>query len=246
MKTKVVILAAGKGRRMNSDIPKVLLLINERPLLSYLVSSVKESGVDLSPVIVVSPENREIIQSTLNYTGPVAVQLEQKGTGSAVLAAQDFLGCDNVIVLYGDHPFISANTIKSLLALHIKEGSLLTLLTILVDDFNEWRAPFSSFGKIVRSEDGRIERIIEVKDATAEQLLIKEVNPAIFCFNREWLIENLPKIKNENTQGEFYLTDLVGMAMKQGVKIASMTSNPMESIGINTKEHLEIARFLAK
>ena len=118
------------------------------------------------------------------------------------------------------------------------------MMTTTVQDFEDWRRPFYDFGRIVRNAGGEVVGIVEKKDATPEQLSIKELNPALFCFDAQWLWKYLPNIQNKNAQGEYYLTDLIHMAIGDGFRIASMNIDPLESIGVNTPEHLALAERL--
>ncbi|MDD5043710.1 MAG: NTP transferase domain-containing protein [Patescibacteria group bacterium] len=242
--TQVVILAAGHGTRMKSKLPKVLQEVKGVPIIQRLVGSVINSGVSQKPVVVVSHDGGAI----KDYLGDLcdyAVQEEQLGTGHAVACARENLSdADNVLVLYGDHPFLKPETIKKLSELHISSPSPLTMMTIKLDDFNDWKKVFYDFGRILRNEAGQIIGIREKKDANEAELQIKEVNPALFCFNGAWLWDNILKINRNNNQGEYYLTDLVALAMSDGHSIDSLEVDPRESLGLNTPEHLQIAEEL--
>jgi len=246
MRTRVVVLAAGKGTRLNgatAGVPKVLVRLNGQPMIKYLLHAIKKSGVDPRPVIVVG-HNAEVLESTLGTEYEYIRQEEQLGTGHAVACTEALLAgkTDAVIVLYGDHPFIRPSTIAGLRDLYLRERRVLSMMTTTVEDFNDWRAPFADFGRVLRNQNQKITGVVEVKDATLSQRQIKEVNPAYFCFDADWLSGNLKKINNNNAKREYYLTDLVRIAIDQGEQITSININPLESIGINTPEHLEIAR----
>ena len=241
MKTRIVVLAAGKGKRMGIDIPKVLVPLKGEPVLYHILRSIRAAGIDPKPIIVVG-ENKPLVEASLQEGGfdvEYAVQTEQLGTGHAVRAAEVAAGgAEVMLVLYGDHPFVSPATIKNIVRLHEAEHATLTLATLIVPDFEGWRVSFADFGRIIRSANGAIERIVEKKDGTPEELAVRELNPAFFCFNGPWLWQSLAKLKNANAQGEYYLTDLVKMAMTEGVKISSLLIDPKEGAGINTQEHL--------
>ena len=158
------------------------------------------------------------------------------------MMAEEFLKgkVENIVVLYGDMPFLSTNSIKKLVNKHLKKNNQLTLMTAEVSDFNDWRENFYDYGRVIRGGiKNYIVKIVEKKDATEKQLRIKEVNTSLFCFNSDWLWNNLKKLNNNNKQGEYYLTDLVGLAFAEGQKLSSVAMDPKEAIGINTKEHLE-------
>lgn len=229
---------------MKSETPKVLIPLAGKPILQHLMDAITSSGVDPKPLIVVG-ENQPLIESTLgrdNYT--YVRQDKPLGTGHAVRCAESYLAPDteNVIVLYGDHPFVSTATIRNLHRLHEQENVVITMMTTALEDFIGWRAPFADFGRILRNDRGKICGIVEMKDATLEQLMIPEVNPAFFCFKAGWLWQNLKLLTNDNAKHEYYLTDLVRLAISQNKRIASLSIDPLQSIGINTPEHLEIAR----
>lgn len=242
MKTKIIILAAGKGVRMKSDLPKVLNKINGKPMIEYLIKSVKWAGVSEKPIIVVSPSNKNLIKKALrNFNCCYAVQKEQLGTGHACIAACRLArGADRIIVLYGDHPFLKKETINKMTA---SKRAAITLATIKVKDFKNWRKNFFHWGRIIK-KGGQIAGIVEFKDASEKEKEINEVNPALYSFDASWLWKNLKKLKNENAQGEYYLTDLIRLAFKEGLKIDSFEISPREAIGINSKEELEVAEGL--
>jgi len=150
---------------------------------------------------------------------------------------------DTIMVLYGDQPLISPATIKKIAEAHVNSSSVLTMATVTVPDFNDWRQGFYDFGRVIRDKAGKITAIVEKKDATTEQLETKEVNPSYFCFKAQWLWQNLEKLSDSNTQHEYYLTDLVGLACEQGEPITTVTVEPREALGVNTPEQLE---FLSK
>lgn len=243
-KIGVVILAAGKGKRMQSNMLKVMHELNGRPLVDYVVGAVEKSEVGGKPVVVVCEED-PAVQNFLGSRAEYVVQNERLGTGHAVLIAEEGLQdkVDTVVVLYGDMPFIKPESIHKLVERHLERNNKITLMTAKVEDFNDWRANLYDYGRIIRGgEENHIIKIVEKKDATEEELEIKELNPAFFCFNSDWLWENLKLLKNNNTQGEYYLTDLIGLAFNEGQKLSSVDIDPKEAVGINTKEHLEIAK----
>jgi bifunctional UDP-N-acetylglucosamine pyrophosphorylase/glucosamine-1-phosphate N-acetyltransferase len=242
--TQIVILAAGKGTRTGQDIPKVLVPLNGKPMIQYLMEQVKEAAVDPQPIVIVSPENKEIIKQALsNYKAEYAIQDQQLGTGHAVSCAQPKIKPETkkIIVLYGDHPFLTANSIKKFAAL---EPEAVTVMPTILPDFSGWHHNFYGWGRFVRNEKGEIKAIIEAKDASEVEKQITEVNPGFMCFNKDWLFANINKLKNENKAKEFYLTDMVGIAFKEGYKVGSVTIEPREAMGINSPDELKIAENL--
>ncbi len=247
MKTRVVILAAGKSKRMGAEVPKVLLPIGERPMIFHLLETVQKSDIDSRPVIVVG-NGGESVRKTLGEGYEYVVQKEQLGTGHAVLCAEEILrgDADAIFVLYGDQPCIQSSTLKKILDLHEKEDPEITMATTTVEDFEDWRKPLYDFGRIVRNSNGGIEAIVEKKDATPEQLAIRELNPSFFCFTAEWLWDSLKQIDKMNAQGEYYLTDLVRIAIHDGKKVLTVDVDPLETLGVNTPEHLELVRRMVQ
>lgn len=242
-KIKIVILAAGKGKRMNNqELPKVLIPLSGRPIIKHLLEAVKQSDIDERPVIVVGRQ-AELVRATLGALYDYVVQTELLGTGHAVSQARELLQnqTENVMVLYGDHPFLTSSSIKKLAEIHCANHHLISLMTVKVENFDGLNQTFYDFGRIVRDGEGKIKEIVEKKDATPEQLKVKELNPAYYCFQANWLWENLAKIKNNNAQGEYYLTDLVKIAIEQGLRIDSIDIDPKEAMGINTPEQFKDA-----
>lgn len=243
-KFAVVILAAGKGKRMGADLPKVLHLFQGRPFIAHLVGAVKRSGICERPTVVVCDEH-DLVQKALGDSCDYVIQEEQLGTAHAVQCTEEFLSgrAENILVLYGDHPLLKAETLRALRGLHEKENHhSLSLMTTVLPDFDGWRAAFQGFGRIVRGQDGEIIKIVEFKDASEEEKKILEVNPMYCCFKADWLWENLSKIDNNNAQGEYYLTDLVKKAVDQGEKIAILQIANVECLGINRPEELEMVQ----
>jgi len=245
-KIQIVVLAAGYGKRMKGiDLPKVLISFNGRPIIKYLLSAIKESGVCDKPVIVVG-HKAEKVKEILGPDYTYVLQAERLGTGHAVAVCRDELQgkADNIMVLYGDHPFVTSGMIRKLAETHLAENKILTMATVRIPDFDGWRQSFQDFGRIARDAGSRVSRIVEKKDATPEELKIKEVNPSYFCFKSDWLWTNLDNIKNDNVQGEYYLTDLTGIAFGQGEEIATVEIEPREALGVNTEKQLDSLREL--
>lgn len=244
MKTKIVILAAGKGTRMGSDLPKVLIPLNGKPMLHYLMDSVAAAGVDDCPVVVVSPSNKEIISDALSsYKVEFAIQEQQLGTGHAVASARAAVPAEaeNLLVLYGDHPFV---TTDSLVQFGKLEPAALTIMPTVLPGFHDWYHNFYHLGRIDRDEKGEVRGIIEYKDASDAEKTITEINLGFMCFNKEWLFSNIDKLQDNNKAHEFYLTDMVKIAVSQGYAIGTLPIEPREAMGINSLEELKIAEGL--
>ncbi len=245
-KTKIIILAAGKGIRMNNVLPKALTEVKGKSMIKRLLESVKESGIDKKPVIIVGYK-KELMISALGDEYEYINQEEQLGTGHAVNLAKDYLKdkAKNIIVLYGDQPFISVETIKKINEKHIKSGKIITMATVKLPDFRDWRINFVNFSRIIRDEKGKIIKDIQFQDATDKEIKVTEVNPCYFCFESKWLWENLNKLNRENSQKEYYLTDLIKIATKEGMEIESVEIEPYEALGANTKAELEVLERFA-
>jgi len=238
---QIIILAAGLGKRMkNKELPKALVLFKGQPLIKYLLALIKSSGICDKPVIVVG-KMAEKVKETLGPNYIYVFQAEQLGTGHAVMCAKgELVGkAENILVLYGDQPLITAETIRKLAGIHLAGEQVLTMGTVQVPNFEDWRVGFSDFGRINRDSAGKVCGIIEKKDATAEQLNIKEINPGYYCFKADWLWQNLTNLKDNNAAGELYLTDLLGLACQQGKEITTVEIEPKEALGINTEGQLE-------
>jgi len=187
-KTQIIILAAGKGKRMGGEMPKVLTLFRGRPIIEYLMDAVKELNLPLRPVVVVG-YGAEDVKKQLGERAVYALQEEQLGTGHAVMRAKDVASksAENIVVLYGDHPNTKTEAVASLINLHETEKPAITMMTVRVPDYTGFHAAFYGFGRIVRDENGKIKKIVELKDASEEEKNICELNPSLFCFNADWL-----------------------------------------------------------
>jgi len=244
----IIILAAGKGSRMNIDQPKVLTQLNGKSLIENLLKTVDKTEYSNSVSIVVGYKGENVI-NRLGDKYNFVWQKEQLGTGHAVQQCEYSLKDknDSHLILYGDMPFISLNTIQEITKMHQEKESVLTMVTLKLSDFKGVHCIYSHFGRIVRNDNDEISKIVEFKDANKEEKKITELNPAIYCIKDEWLWKNLNKIKSNNNQKEYYLTDLVNLAHEQNIKINSFViNNEFELMGVNTKEDLELAQKIYK
>jgi len=245
--TRIIILAAGKGTRMNSDLPKVLVPLNGRPIIKYLLDGVVKSGVDEKPIIVVSLDNQKIIQEALKeYQLEYVIQKEQLGTGHAVSCARSVFEKENnypnkIVVLYGDHPFLQDISIKKLSNL---QPETLAIVPVKLPDYQGWHINFYHWGRIIRKEDDGVAKIIEFRDASKDEKEIKEVNSGFMCFNTAWLFSHIDRLQNDNSQKEYYLTDMAKISFMEKKKIGTMVIEAKEAMGINSPEELVIAENL--
>lgn len=231
MRLAAVVLAAGQGTRMKSSLPKVLHPVLGRPLVAYAVDTAVEV-TGSAPVLVVG-HGAERVKETLGARAEYALQAEQLGTGHAVLQARDALlgRADQVLVWYADMPLISPALLRPLLEQHATSGAMLTLVTVLADDPR-------GFGRVVREADGSVLAVVEEVDCSPAQLAIRELNAGVYCFEAEWLWQNLPLLP-VSRKGEYYLTDAVALAVSRGCKVgAFVCEDPDELLGINTRVHL--------
>ncbi len=245
-KIKIIILAAGKGLRIQSKLPKALVALKGKSMIKRLLESVAKSGLDNKPVIVVG-HKKELVMRELGKNYNYVNQQNQLGTGHAVMMAKKYLknSADHIVVLYGDHPFVKTETIKKITREHIKSGKKITMATVKLPDFQDWRIGFKNFSRIVRDENGRIVKDVQIKDASEKEKRITEVNPCYFCFETKWLWPKLETLKNNNAQKEYYLTDVIKLATEKGMEIESIEIEPHEALGANTKEELEILEKFA-
>ena len=245
MTFRFIILAAGKGSRMKQELPKALTPVGGKPILQHLYESIESSGVNGVPVVVIGPDQPKMCE-TFNKTCQYVVQTEQLGTAHAVNACRDAVtDADAIIVLYGDHPFVSADMLRNLAELHVSSNGVMSMMTTIVPSYEEWPI-YYHWGRIIRDKAKQIMAIREFKDAMEFEQALTEVNPALYCFETKWLWENIGQVKNHNAKGEYYLTDLVELAVAQGYDIASVSIPPEEAVGVNTQEEREIAESLLK
>ncbi len=237
---KIVILAAGQGKRMGLDYPKVLVPLKGKAIIKYLLDSVQKSGIDDEPIIVVSPAGKDIIKKELrDYNLKYTIQKEQLGTGHAVLACKNALAIETqkVIVLFGDTPFISKESLFKII--NTKINSLLVMSSAL-PSYDSWYSSFLKLGRIIRNKEGEIIKIVEYKDASEEERKVLEINVGVMAFNYDWLFDNIEKIKNSNQSQEYYLTDLAYRSFEQKKPISSVIIKPEEAVGINDPEALKM------
>lgn len=240
--TQIIILAAGKGTRMKSDEPKALTKLKNKPFLQHILETIATLDLSIPPIIVVG-HKKEKIKEFLGNSYVYAEQTELLGTGHAVASAKGSIPPNHktVLVLSSDQPIISKETIQRLLIKHNEKKPTITIATLEVPDFEEWRSGIRHFGRIIRGNNGLVEGIIEFKDATEKEKLIKELNPAVYAFDSEWLWKNINSLKNNNMQKEYYLTDLIKIACKQNKIIETVPlAKLIEGLQPNTKEEVEI------
>lgn len=234
MKIMALILAAGKGTRMKSSKTKVMHEVNGIPMIGKIDSILTKSGIE-EKLYILGHKKEDILLKYSDFS--YVVQEEQLGTAHAVMVARDRITCDidNVLILCGDTPLIREETINKIIGNHISNNSSVTILTTEFDN------PFG-YGRIVKNDKNNVIAIVEEQEADNETKKIKEINTGIYCFKREKLLEALENIDNNNSKGEYYLTDAIAYLSKKNEIIQSINvENNIEVMGINTKVELEIA-----
>jgi len=234
MTLAIIIMAAGKGTRMLSELPKVLHLANGRPLIDYVL----ETAQSLDPeriVLVVGHQAEMVVNATSRFKAAVAHQEPQLGTGHAVMQTEaqlhDFDG--EVLILSGDAPLVNRGTLRKLIAFHRSTYAVATVLTAELAD------P-TGYGRVIREkESDSVLKIVEQKDASEEERTTKEINSGVYVFNARVLFEALGQINTNNAQKEYYLTDVFAVCFRKGARVCAFkTDNANEILGINTPSQL--------
>lgn len=235
-----VILAAGEGSRMKSKLYKVLHAVCGKPMIQHVVDQAMRLGTDR--VVTVVGRGADAVKEQLGDSVDYVIQKEQLGTGHAVMQAEETLANEDgtTVVLYGDTPLITKETILSLIEDHEKNGPKATILTTLAED------PYG-YGRVIRASDGTVERVVEEKDASPEEKKIREINTGIYCFDNRSLFEALKKVNNDNAQGEYYLPDVVGIFKENGQSVrAYQIDNFTETLGVNDRVQLAVAERIMR
>ncbi|SCB74112.1 bifunctional UDP-N-acetylglucosamine diphosphorylase/glucosamine-1-phosphate N-acetyltransferase GlmU [Bacillus mycoides] len=235
-----VILAAGKGTRMKSKLYKVLHPVCGKPMVQHVVNEVSQLG--LQKLVTVVGHGAEKVQEQLGNVSEFALQAEQLGTAHAVDQAASVLANEEgtTLVICGDTPLITAETMEALLQQHEEAGAMATVLTAYIEE------P-AGYGRIVRNENGHVEKIVEHKDANEKELAIKEINTGTYCFDNKALFASLSKVSNDNVQGEYYLPDVIEILKNEGhIVSAYQTEHFDETLGVNDRVALSQAEIIMK
>ena len=235
-----VILAAGKGTRMKSKLPKVLHKVGGHPMLEHVMDAAEAAGCRDNVVVI--GHGAELVRELVGDRARIALQAEQLGTGHAVLQAadtlKDFTG--TVMILCGDTPLLEAEELEKFYAEHVKSGAAATVMSALMDD------PFG-YGRILRDANGDVAGIVEQKDASEEQKQIKEINTGNYCVEATLLFEVLRTLGNDNAQGEYYLTDVLAKLRAMGKKVGGVITADSEMImGVNSRRQLAEAESVMR
>ncbi len=234
MKTTSVILAAGQGTRMKSDLPKVLHPVCGRPMIWHALQAVKDV-TDGQPVVVIGHGAQQVRQA-VGDAARFVTQAERLGTGHAVQQAESALRgqTDLVLVTSADMPLLAPETLRRLVEAQESNTGPITMLTVLADDPR-------GFGRVARGADGAVQAVVEEAQATPEQLAIRELNVGAYCFDAGWLWDALERVPL-SPKGEYYLTDTVALAVAEGLAVRALTlDDPVEAVGVNTRVHLSEA-----
>ncbi|MBC8018341.1 MAG: bifunctional UDP-N-acetylglucosamine diphosphorylase/glucosamine-1-phosphate N-acetyltransferase GlmU [Verrucomicrobia bacterium] len=238
-----VILAAGKGTRMKSELVKVLHPVAGRPMIAWPLDAARAAGA--SPVVLVVGHQADAVRTAFHGSPEIryALQAELLGTGHAVACSRDELAGfgGTVLILCGDTPLLRVETLQGLIAFHREQAASLTVLTAVMDDPH-------GYGRVLRDEAGRVVRIVEQKDATPQEQAIHEINSGIYCMEADFLYANIDSLGSDNAQQEFYLTDLVSIAAGRGLTcLGRRTDNADEIMGVNDRVQLaEASRILRR
>lgn len=235
-----VVLAAGQGTRMKSKLYKVLHPVLGRPMVQHVVQQLKP--LHLNKIVTIVGFGAEKVKETLEGESEFALQEEQLGTGHAVMQAEPLLKGKRgtTIVVCGDTPLITSTTFEALITFHEKEGAGATILTAQTDD------P-TGYGRVIRNGQGEVERIVEHKDASEDELLVQEINTGTYCFDNEALFAALEEVSNDNAQGEYYLPDVIEILRNKGKKVSAyMTPDFEETLGVNDRVALAKAEKIMK
>lgn len=234
-KLRAVILAAGKGTRMKSDLPKVAHTIEGKCLVDYAIEAAMGAGA--TDICLVLGYKHEVVRSLIAHKDvKYVLQEEQLGTGHAVKCAKDFLGEEGqTLILFGDTPLITAETLKRLKEYHRQKGNAVTVLSAMIDD------P-TGYGRIIRDESGNFVKSVEHKDANETELMSHEINSGMYIFETRELKEALDKIQPNNAQGEYYLPDTLTIIKEKGLAVdAFALESPEDITGVNDQEQLKAA-----
>lgn len=236
----VIILAAGQGTRMKSKLYKVLHPVCGKPMVRHVLEQMKDLKAE--KIVTVVGHGADMVKSELGDECEYVLQAEQLGTAHAVMQTKELLKGKQgtTLVVCGDTPLLKAETINALMDHHIKQNAKATILTSFADD------P-TGYGRIIRNEQGHVEKIVEHKDATDEEKQVREINAGTYCFDNESLFNALEKVSNENAQGEYYLPDVIEILKSEGeIVTAYSTDDFTETLGVNDRVALSQAEKIMR
>ncbi|MBS4175773.1 bifunctional UDP-N-acetylglucosamine diphosphorylase/glucosamine-1-phosphate N-acetyltransferase GlmU [Bacillus sp. FJAT-49736] len=235
-----VILAAGQGTRMKSKLYKVLHPVCGTPMVEHVVDQVSKLNID--KMVTIIGHGADLVKARLDGKTLFALQEEQLGTGHAVMQAEEVLSSEDgiTLVVCGDTPLITAETIEALLKHHEEQSAKATILTAYTEKPD-------GYGRVIRNKDGFVEKIVEHKDASQDERKVNEINTGVFCFDNQKLFEALKQVKNDNAQNEYYLPDVIAILKSQGEMVSAYQTNDMdETLGVNDRVALASAERIMR
>ncbi len=235
-----IILAAGEGKRMNSDTPKVLHQVCGKEMINHVIDNIRSCNIE-DVNVVIGKGAEKVRKGTESRNIYYSVQEEQLGTGHAVMCAEEFLKgkTGSVAIFVGDGPLITEGTVNNLVNYHEEGNYNATILTSIM-------AEPAKYGRIIRNSKGEVEKIVEFKDCTPSEIEVKEINSGMYCFDIEDLLNTLSKLNNNNNQGEYYLTDVIEILKKEGKKVGAVDVTVEEITAVNSKVELAAAESIMR
>jgi len=235
-----IILAAGEGKRMKSNTPKVLHKVCGKEMINHVIDNIRSAGID-EVNVVIGKGAEKVRKGTESRNICYSVQEEQLGTGHAVMCAEEFLAGKKgtVSIFVGDGPLITDETVTALTSYHELEGCSATVLTSIMEN------PLK-YGRIIRDASGQVEKIVEFKDCNEEEIKVNEINSGMYCFDIESLLNTLGKLNNNNNQGEYYLTDVLEILRNEGKKVGAIAVEVDEITAVNSKHELSVANEIMR
>ncbi len=235
-----IILAAGEGKRMKSNTPKVLHKVCGKEMINHVIDNIRKSGVDEVSVVIGKGADK-VRKGTESRNILYSVQEEQLGTGHAVMCAEEFLKGKkgSVAIFVGDGPLITEETVTKLTKYHEEQKCSATILTSIMSD------PLK-YGRIIRNSQGEVEKIVEFKDCNEEEVKVNEINSGMYCFDIDTLLNTLGKLNNNNNQGEYYLTDVIEILKNEGKKVGAIAVDVEEITAVNSKAELSVANDIMR
>ncbi len=235
-----IILAAGEGKRMKSNTPKVLHKVCGKEMINHVIDNIRKSGVDEVSVVIGKGADK-VRKGTESRNIFYSVQEEQLGTGHAVMCAEEFLKGKkgSVSIFVGDGPLITEETVTKLTKYHEEQKCSATILTSIMSD------PLK-YGRIIRNSQGEVEKIVEFKDCNEEEVKVNEINSGMYCFDIDILLNTLGKLNNNNNQGEYYLTDVIEILKNEGKKVGAIAVDVEEITAVNSKVELSVANDIMR
>ncbi len=235
-----IILAAGEGKRMKSNIPKVLHKVCGKEMINHVIDNIRSAGIEDVDVVIGKGADK-VVSGTESRNVFYSIQEEQLGTGHAVMCAEEFLKnkSGSVAIFVGDGPLITEEAVTKLTKYHEEENCSATILTSVMSD------PLK-YGRIIRNAQGDVEKIVEFKDCSDDELKVNEINSGMYCFDIETLLNTLGKLNNNNNQGEYYLTDVIEILKNEGKRVGAIAVDVEEITAVNSKTELSAANEIMR